>query len=71
MKSKHIDIRYHFVRKCYQDNHIVPEYVPSSNNIADMFTKPPKMAYVKKKTNRQVGVFGVALSIYIIIYANL
>ena len=27
MKSKHIDIRYHFVRKCYQDNHIVIFYV--------------------------------------------
>ena len=23
MKSKHIDIRYHFVRECYQDNYIV------------------------------------------------
>ena len=47
MKSKHIDIRYHFVRECYQDNHIVVEYVPSSNNIADMFTKPPKRHMLK------------------------
>ena len=47
MKAKHIDIRYHFVRECYQDNHIVVEYVQSSNNIADMFTKPPKRHMLK------------------------
>ena len=47
MKSKHIDIRYHFVRECYQDNHIVVEYVPTSNNIADMFTKPAKRHMLK------------------------
>ena len=41
-KSKHIDVRYHFARECNQDNNIVLEYVPSSNNFADMFTKPPK-----------------------------
>ena len=41
-KSKHIDIRYHFIRECYENNNISIDYVPSNKNIADMFTKPPK-----------------------------
>ena len=41
-KSKHIDIRYHFIRECYQQNRIVIEYVPSKENTADVFTKLPK-----------------------------
>ena len=41
-RVKHIDIRYHFTRECYQSNQIVLDYVPSSDNEADIFTKPPK-----------------------------
>ena len=41
-KTKHIDIRYHYVRECYNDGKIVIDYVPSEDNIADIFTKPPK-----------------------------
>ena len=41
-KAKHIDIRYHFTRECYQNNQVVLDYVPSSENVADIFTKPPK-----------------------------
>ena len=40
-KSKHKDIRYHYLRECYQQNRIVIEYVPSKDIIADVFTKPP------------------------------
>ena len=41
-KAKHIDIRYHFTRECYQNDQVVIDYVPSSDNVADIFTKPPK-----------------------------
>ncbi|XP_057299273.1 uncharacterized protein LOC130629914 [Hydractinia symbiolongicarpus] len=42
MKAKHIDIRYHYIRECFQQNQIAVEYIPSSENKADIFTKPPK-----------------------------
>ena len=38
-RSKHIDIRYHFVRSEVQRGLINLKYVASSENIADMFTK--------------------------------
>ena len=47
MKAKHIDIRYHFVRECYHSNQIVVDYVPSNDNIADIFTKPAKRDALK------------------------
>ena len=41
-KSKHIDIRYHFMREYYQSNKITLSYVSSNENSADIFTKPIK-----------------------------
>jgi len=37
-KSKHIDIRYHFVRSEVQNGFVELQYIPSENNVADMFT---------------------------------
>jgi hypothetical protein len=39
-RSKHIDIRYHYIRSQIQSNIIILHYVPTNDNIADMFTKP-------------------------------
>ena len=39
-RSKHIDIRYHFTRECYQNGQIDLVYVPTASNLADLFTKP-------------------------------
>ena len=39
-RSKHIDIRYHFIRERVQSSEIDPQYVPSRENLADIFTKP-------------------------------
>ena len=47
-KSKHIDIRYHFVRECYLNKQVVLDYVPSNDNIADIFKKPPKKCLLQK-----------------------
>ena len=38
-RSKHIDIKYHFIRSKICDGSFVLEYVPSKENIADIFTK--------------------------------
>ena len=37
--SKHIEIRYHFVRERVQDGSLKLVYIPSSENIADVLTK--------------------------------
>jgi Reverse transcriptase (RNA-dependent DNA polymerase) len=38
-RTKHIDIRYHFIRDLLQKGTINMKYVPSEENIADIFTK--------------------------------
>ena len=40
-RSKHIDIKYHLVRDYINKDYIQVLYVPSAQNIADIFTKPP------------------------------
>lgn len=39
-RTKHIDIKYHFVRELVENERVNLEYVPTNENIADMFTKP-------------------------------
>ena len=39
-RSKHIDIRYHFIGFDVEEGIVNLEYVPSSKNYADLFTKP-------------------------------
>ena len=46
-RSKHIDIRYHFIRDEIQNKSVVLEYVPSAENCADIFTKPVAKAKLK------------------------
>lgn len=38
-KSKHIDIRVHYIREVYKSKLIILNYVPTDENIADVFTK--------------------------------
>lgn len=38
-KSKHIDIRYHFIRSKFEEKLFTLEYLPSEKMIADIFTK--------------------------------
>ena len=47
-KAKHIDIRYHFVRESLANYLIDVDYVPSNENFADIFTKPPKKFLLEK-----------------------
>jgi len=38
-RTKHINIAYHWIREEVQKQTIVPEYVPSEQNLSDIFTK--------------------------------
>jgi hypothetical protein len=38
-RTKHIDIRYHFVRELLENNEIQIKYIPSKENLADSLTK--------------------------------
>jgi hypothetical protein len=39
-RSKHIDIRYHFVRGAIENNQVDPYFISGAENPADLFTKP-------------------------------
>ena len=39
-RSKHIDVKYHYVRLDIQCGIAELTYVPTDNNVADVFTKP-------------------------------
>ena len=39
-RSKHIDIRFHFIRQCVQTEAIELEYVNINEQLADILTKP-------------------------------
>ena len=39
-RTKHIDIKYHFIRSEIKNGSIAMNYVPSEENMADVFTKP-------------------------------
>ena len=38
-RTKHIDIRYHFIRKLVENKTVVIEHVAIKNQLADIFTK--------------------------------
>jgi len=50
-RSKHIDIRYHFVRSEIQTGVLELVYVPSEQNVADVFTKPVTRFRLKNLIN--------------------
>ena len=41
-RSKHIDVRYHFIREQVKNKEIEPVYIKSEDQVADIFTKPLK-----------------------------
>jgi len=48
-RTKHINLRYHFVREGVQNAAIVLRYVATDEMIADIFTKPlPKHRFAEK-----------------------
>lgn len=51
-RTKHIAIRYHFLKEKVAEGEVKLEFVPTSEQVADIFTKPlPKevFEYLRKK----------------------
>ena len=54
-RSKHIDIRYHYVRQCIEEGHVTLYFVEGAENPTDMFTK--NLGHVKfLKFRGQLGI---------------
>ena len=54
-KTKHIPIKYHFLREKVLEQKAKLEYVPSKEQVADIFTKPlPREAF--KYLRQKLGV---------------
>ena len=39
-RTKHIEIRYHFIRNLVEDNMLELKFIPTEKQLADLFTKP-------------------------------
>lgn len=39
-RTKHVDIRFHYVRQCVENSTVALQYVPTEDNVADVLTKP-------------------------------
>jgi hypothetical protein len=51
-RTKHIGLKYHYFRQAIQQDLIAIEYVPTAEQIADIFTKPlpiPSFTYLRHK----------------------
>lgn len=57
-RTKHINIRYHFIRKAVKDNKIFMHYIPTDENVADIFTK----ALAKLKFEKFVKMLGLGFA---------
>lgn len=50
-RTKHIDIKYHYIRECEENGTTKVTYVESKNQLADMFTKPlPKQRFMENRS---------------------
>ena len=56
-RTKHIDLQYHFVHEVVKDGKIVMKYIPTSDNITDIFTK----ALPKPKFTEFIQKLGLAM----------
>ena len=54
-QTKHIDLRYHFIREAVEDKKITMEYILTGENVADIFTK----ALARPKFVGMVEVLGL------------
>ena len=52
-RTKHIDIKYHFVRSEIKNGGIAMNYITSEENVADVFTKP----VTKRKCANDMKIF--------------
>ena len=57
-RSKHIDLRYHFIRECVDNGSIAAEFVTTKDQLADILTKA--LERVKfQELNARIGMIKV------------
>lgn len=57
-RTKHIDIQYHVIREAFRDNILLPSFVSSHDQLADIFTKTlPKESF--QRLRHQLGICSV------------
>jgi hypothetical protein len=56
-RTKHIDLRYHFICEAVKNKKVVMKYIPTSENVANIFMKP----LLKPKFNQFVKMPGLAM----------
>ena len=39
-RTKHIDVHYHFIHEAVEDGKVTVQYIPTRDNISNIFTKP-------------------------------
>ena len=62
-RTKHIDVRYHFIRKCSQDRLIELAYIPTTEMVADILTKAlPRVKHDKHMLGMGMEAVGDKLS---------
>ncbi|KAI3685563.1 hypothetical protein L6452_34811 [Arctium lappa] len=72
-KTKHIEIRYHFIRDCNEKKLIQVAKVHTDNQFADLFTKAFDEVYCLVQTNtsfKSVGVVNAASAVLILLVVN-
>ena len=52
---KHIDIKYHFIRSEIQNGNVKLQYIPTYNNVADIFTKTATRVKLQRFKNFILG----------------
>ena len=60
MRTKHIDVRYHFVRDLVESKFLTLEYVPTEDNYADIMTKNTTVNVLRKLFTEGVQVGHIA-----------
>ncbi len=54
-RTKHIDVKYNFIKELVFQRKLVPQYIPTNEMIADVLTKPlPKQRY--RKCSESMGI---------------
>ena len=50
VRTKHIDVRYHFIYEAVEDRKVAVQYIPTGDNVSDIFTKPLAKAKFRELT---------------------
>jgi hypothetical protein len=71
-RTKHINLKHHYIRKTVEDEEVVIKYVKTGDQLTDIFTKAlpcDKFVYLRELLGRQIKILrGVLKLIFFIFY---